>query len=157
MPSRGPQRFNAGRLPRRPSVETHSAQFREREVNLNARQIAIAAKEASDEKKGLDPIVLDIRQLTDIADYFVLVHGTSDRHVRTLAEGIEDDLHGKNIKPLHVEGKKEASWVLLDYGPVIVHVFHHERRKFYNLERLWGDGKILKVKEKHERKTKKAR
>ena len=124
---------------------------------MNAQQLALAAKFASDEKKGLDPLILDIRKLTDIADYFVLVHGTSDRHVRTIADSILDYLYQKKVKPLHVEGRSNAMWVLLDYGAVIVHIFHYETRQFYSLERLWGDAKVVKDKEKHERKAKSAR
>ena len=100
---------------------------------MTSRQLAVLAKAACDEKKGIDPLILDIRKLTDIAEYFVLVHGTSDRHVRTLADGVLDRLYAKKTKPLHVEGKNEALWVLLDYGAVIIHIFHHEKPKFYNL------------------------
>ena len=110
-----------------------------------------------DEKKGLEPLILDLRGLTDIADYFVVVHGTSDRHVLTLADGVEDYLRTKKVKPLHVEGRKEATWILLDYGSVIVHVFHYETRAFYNLERLWGDAKIVKVASDNEKPVKRTR
>lgn len=105
----------------------------------------------------MDPLILDIRKLTDIADFFLLVHGTSDRHVRTIAEGILEFLSRKKIRPLHVEGMQEATWILIDYGSVIVHIFHYERRKFYNLERLWGDTRMVMVRESHERKTKRTR
>ena len=124
---------------------------------MDAKQLALAVRFAADEKKGLDPLILDIRKLTDIADYFVLVHGTSDRHVRTIADSVLDHLYRKKMKPAHVEGRGEARWVLLDYGHVIVHIFHYEARQFYNLERLWGDAKIVKATEKHERKTKRVR
>lgn len=124
---------------------------------LNSRQLAFSIDSALGEKKGLDPLILDIRKLTDIAEYFVLVHGTSDRHVQTLADGVLDHLLSKKIKPFHIEGKREATWVLLDYGSVMVHIFHHEKRKFYNLERLWGDAKIVNVGLKRERKTQKTR
>ena len=103
---------------------------------MNSKRLAIAAKTASDEKKGIDPVILDIRELTDIADFFVLVNGTSDRHACTIAEAILERLYQKKVKPLHVEGKSEARWILIDYGSVIVHVFHYETRKFYSLERL---------------------
>lgn len=124
---------------------------------MNSRQLVTSIHSAIDDKKGLEPLILDIRKLTDIAEYFIVVHGTSDRHVRTIADGILDQLVAKKIKPFHIEGKHDATWILLDYGSVIVHVFHHETRKFYNLERLWGDAKIVNVGMKRERKTKKAR
>ncbi|MBI4357906.1 MAG: ribosome silencing factor [Candidatus Omnitrophica bacterium] len=119
--------------------------------------MAIFAKVACDEKKGVDPLILDIRKLTDIAEYFVLVHGTSDRHVRTIADHILEHLHAKKVRPLHVEGRNESLWVLLDYGSVMVHVFHHEKRKFYSLERLWGDASIVKAAAKNERPVKSTR
>ena len=124
---------------------------------MNARQIVVLARSASEEKKGIDPLILDLRKLTDIADFFLLVHGTSDRHVRTIADAVIEFVGRKKIWPLHAEGLKDATWILVDYGAVIVHVFHHETRKFYNLERLWGDAKIVEVREKHERQTKKTR
>lgn len=124
---------------------------------MNSRQLALAARSAADDKKGVDPLVLDLGGLTDIADFFLIVNGTSDRHVRTIADGIEEKLAAKGIEPLHVEGRNEASWILLDYGSVIAHIFHYQMRKFYSLERLWGDAKEVKVKVRHERKIKSTR
>ncbi len=125
---------------------------------LNSKQLILAAHLASEDKKGIDPLVLDIRKLTDIADFFLLVHGNSDRHVRTIADGIIDHLHAKKIKPVHVEGMKESNWILIDYGSVMIHVFYYQTRQFYNLERLWGDAKIVKTSEgNHERKVKSTR
>ena len=124
---------------------------------MNSRQIALCVHSASEEKKGIDPLILDIRRLTDIADFFFLVHGNSDRHVRTISDAVVEGLLEKKIKPLHIEGQKEASWILVDYGSVIVHVFHHQTRKFYNIERLWGDAKIIKVANTHETQIKRTR
>lgn len=124
---------------------------------MTSKQLALAARSAADDKKGVDPIVLDLRGLTDIADFFLIVNGTSDRHVRTIADGIEEKLIEQGIKPFHVEGRNEASWILLDYSSVMVHVFHYQMREFYNLERLWGDAKEVKVKVRRERKIKSTR
>jgi len=124
---------------------------------LNSKQLALLARSASEDKKGFDPLILDIRKLTDLADFFVLVHGTSDRHVRTLADAVVEQLLAKKTKPLHVEGRNQATWILLDYGAVMVHVFHHETRKFYNLERLWGDAKIVGADHQHEKQVKRTR
>lgn len=112
---------------------------------MNSRNAVLLAKEAAIEKKGVDPVVLDVRDLTDIADYFLVVHGTSDRHVRTLADYIIDSLEQKNVKVVHVEGLNSAKWVLLDYGHIIVHVFYYETRNYYHLERLWGEAKVVKA------------
>ena len=122
---------------------------------MNAKSIASLVRSAFEEKKGLDPLILDVRKLTDIADFFVLVHGSSDRHVRTLADHVLDCLSEKGIEPAHVEGLSGSKWILLDYTSVIVHVFYHETRKFYNLERLWGDGQIVTPKRQNERRVKK--
>lgn len=124
---------------------------------MNAKQLALFVLEASEDKKGIDPLILDVRKLIDFTEFFFVVHGTSDRHVRTIADAVLDQLHAKKVKPLHVEGRNEATWVLLDYGSIMVHVFHHETRKFYNLERLWGDAKIVNSTGKHEKQTQRTR
>ena len=116
-------------------------------LNLNSRSLALLACSALREKQGFDPVILDIRKLTAIADYFVLVHGNSQRHVRTLSDTTLEWLGAKKVEPGHVEGLNEARWVLLDYGSVIVHVFHRDTRAFYNLERLWGEAKTVRVTE----------
>ena len=124
---------------------------------MNAKQLVLSALQASEDKKGINPLVLDVRKLTDFTDFFLLVHGTSDRHVRTIADAVLDQLHTKKVKPLHVEGRNDAIWILLDYGAVMVHVFYHETRKFYNLERLWGDAKIVNSTGNHEKQTQRTR
>ena len=123
---------------------------------LNSKQLAFLIQDACEEKKGIDPLVIDVRKLTDIADYFVLVHGTSDRHVRTIADSIVDSLEKSRVKPIHQEGMNEAKWILVDYGAVMAHVFYYETRSFYNLERLWG-GEIVKPKQKHAKPVKRTR
>jgi ribosome-associated protein len=111
---------------------------------LSSKQIAVIAQKALSQKKGFDTISLDLRGLSDIADFFVLVSGSSDRHVRTLAEAVIEALKLKGAHPLHVDGSHESTWIVVDYGAVIVHAFHKERRSFYSLERLWGEAKVVK-------------
>ncbi|OGW79832.1 MAG: ribosome silencing factor [Omnitrophica bacterium RIFCSPLOWO2_12_FULL_44_17] len=126
---------------------------------MNARNIVLLAKNAAEEKMGVDPVVLDVRELTDIADYFLIVHGTSDRHVRTLADHIMDVLDQNNVRVAHVEGLTSAKWVLLDYSNVMIHVFYYETRSYYHLGRLWGEAKVVKTikgTKKNEKRTKKA-
>lgn len=85
-------------------------------------------------------MVLDVRGLSDVTDYFIICHGNSDRQVLAIADGIETTLRQSlGRKPSHVEGRKTADWVLMDYVDFLVHVFLEERRGFYRLERLWGD------------------
>src|SRR5947199_6750233 len=93
--------------------------------------------------KAIDPVVLDLRGLTAAADYFVIVSGTSDAHVRGMAEHLMDALAPRGVVPHHVEGLTQGRWVLLDYVDFVVHVFHPELREFYQLERLWSDAPVL--------------
>ena len=92
---------------------------------------------ASD-KKAADIVLLRTSEVTTMADYFVICSGRSDRQLHALASGIVDDLRKDGIRPLGVEGRGAARWVLLDYGSVIVHLFAPEERAFYGLEKLWS-------------------
>ncbi|HUV50654.1 MAG TPA: ribosome silencing factor [Anaerolineae bacterium] len=92
-------------------------------------------------KKATDLVVLDVRGLTSIADFFIICSGSSTRQVMAIAESIKVDLKKHGIKTLNVEGIKEGRWVLLDYGHIIIHVFYEPLRGFYDLEGLWTDAK----------------
>ena len=104
---------------------------------------AAAAAAAIDDKKGLGIALLDVSGLLVITDVFVIATGTSRRHVRTLAEETEAQLKEADRRPLRREGMEDGTWVLLDYGDVVVHVFDEETRAYYDLERLWGDAPRL--------------
>lgn len=84
-------------------------------------------------------MVLDLRRLSDATDYFVVVSGTSDTHVRAIAEHVIGTLQARQVRPHHVEGLQQGRWVLLDFVDFVVHVFHPASRSFYQLEALWGD------------------
>jgi ribosome-associated protein len=85
-------------------------------------------------------VLLDLRGLSDVTDYFIICHGTSDRHVLAVTESIEERLRRDlDSRPAHIEGQRAAEWVLLDYIDFVVHVFVDEKRAFYRLESLWGD------------------
>jgi len=99
------------------------------------------------ERKGRDLVLLDLRQVSDATDYFLLVSGTSDMHVRAIAEHIIDELRREGIRPGHVEGLRAGRWVLIDYIDFVVHVFHPGARDYYQLERLWGDAPAHRLKE----------
>lgn len=103
------------------------------------RHLAEEIAEILDEKKGQDIVLLDVSELLWITDTFVIVTGTSNRQVQTLADAVDERLKAEGVRPLRVEGRREAEWVLLDYGDVIVHVFQPVTRDYYALERLWGD------------------
>ena len=91
------------------------------------------------DKKALDLVLLDLRAVTDTADFFVLCSGTSDLHVKALAEELCDQLGAAGEGPWHVEGYEARRWVLLDFVDIVVHIFRQEVREYYALERLWGD------------------
>ncbi|MDR0405920.1 MAG: ribosome silencing factor [Clostridiales bacterium] len=95
-----------------------------------------------DDKKALDVQVIDISEVSQLADYFIICSGTSSTHVKALADEVEFQIGGKESDAaFHKEGYGSAVWVLLDYRDVIVHIFYGETRDFYNLEHLWTDGK----------------
>lgn len=107
------------------------------------RRAGIAAH-AADEKKGQDIVVLDVGDILSIAEAFVLVSATNTRQVRTIVEEIDLTLElADDEGPRSVEGLDDASWVLMDYGDVIVHVFLDETRAFYDLDRLWADAPVV--------------
>ncbi len=101
-------------------------------------ELARAAELALD-RKARDALVLDLRRLSNATDYFLIVNGTSDLHVRAIAEHIIEELEEAGVRPDHVEGLRAGRWVLIDYIDFVVHVFHPAARQFYQLERLWGD------------------
>lgn len=93
------------------------------------------------DKKGEDIKVIDISEISVIADYFVIVNGNSDSQIQALVENVEEKMHQAGYSMKQREGSRGGSWVLLDYGDVIVHVFDRESRSFYHLEHIWNDGK----------------
>lgn len=91
-----------------------------------------------DSKKAIDISLIETQELTVMSDYFLIASGTSNTHVRSLAEDVEDEMTKLGVEPNHVEGRA-TGWILLDYGCVLVHIFQPETREYYNLERLWND------------------
>lgn len=106
------------------------------------RKVRRAAHAALD-RKALDLVVLDVRGLSSVTDYFLVCSGRSTTHVQTIVDAIRDELKQAGVRPLHAEGQAESGWVLLDYGDVLVHVFLEDTRAYYALERLWGDAPAL--------------
>jgi ribosome-associated protein len=101
---------------------------------------AVEAARAADEKKGVETLVLAVGDILAVTEYFVITHGTNRRQVRTLTEEVEQRItEAGGPKPLRIEGLADLTWVLLDYGDFVVHVFSEEARRFYELERLWAD------------------
>jgi len=106
---------------------------------LETLELAQNAADAAGGKKAVDVRILDLRGLTSIADFFVICSGTSTTHVDAIADGIELVLKKDGQHPSHIEGKTESTWILMDYGDVVVHIFEEQTRAFYALERLWSD------------------
>jgi len=108
---------------------------------MTPKEIAFAAVKALDAKKGQEIAAIEITDLTTIADYFVICTGTSNTQINALCGAVEEELDKAGEPVLRREGYRNGTWVLLDYGCVVVHVFSREAREFYSLERLWSDGK----------------
>ena len=104
------------------------------------------AKAASD-KKALDIVTINLKKMSSICDFFVIASGTSTTQVRAIAEHIARKLKEKGQRLWHIEGEREALWILMDYSDVVAHVFLEETRSFYDLERLWGDARLTRFKE----------
>lgn len=107
---------------------------------LPAREMTEIAVKALDSKKGKEIRLIRIDKITTLAEYFVICTGTSNTQINALCDAVEKELTEKGEEPLHREGYRGGTWVLLDYGCVVVHVFNDEARKFYSLEHLWADG-----------------
>jgi ribosome-associated protein len=101
----------------------------------------LAALHAAGEKKAIDPVVLDLREIASFTDYFVIFTGANERQVQAISDEVYDQLKKAGSPAARVEGYKTAEWILLDYGDFVVHVFEQKARRFYDLERLWRDSK----------------
>jgi len=110
---------------------------------MTGKEVAHLASTAAQDKKAQNVLILDIRGLSVIADYFVICHGNSETQVQAIAAAVRDKLEENGVFVRGMEGYDEARWVLVDAGDVVVHVFHREERDFYNLERLWGDAPVV--------------
>jgi ribosome-associated protein len=110
---------------------------------VSSRDLAIAAARAAADKQGERVVVLDVRELIVITDYFVIANGGSERQVRTIMDEVERALREFGVKPVRREGEDDRRWVLLDFFDIVVHVFAEEERDYYDLERLWRDAPTL--------------
>ena len=105
----------------------------------------LAALHAAGEKKALEPVVLDLREIASFTDYFVIVSGANERQVQAISDEVYETLKKSGHTSARVEGYKTAEWILLDYGDFVVHVFEQKARKFYDLERLWRESKRVEL------------
>jgi len=112
-------------------------------VLLDPGQLARAAADIAYDKKASDVLLLDIAELTTIADYFVICNGNNTRQIQAISDAIEDELKKQGARMLHREGIAESGWLILDFGDVIVHIFGPKEREYYRLERLWSEAKTV--------------
>jgi ribosome-associated protein len=110
-------------------------------VLLDPGQLARAAVDIASDKKASDIILLDIRDVTTFADYFVICSGNNRRQIQAISDAIDDQLKEQGARVLHIEGTADAGWILLDFGDVIVHIFGPKEREYYRLESLWSEAK----------------
>ncbi|MBN9607144.1 MAG: ribosome silencing factor [Actinomycetales bacterium] len=108
-----------------------------------SRELLATAAAAADAKGALDPVALDVSEPLPLADVFLIVTGRNERNVQAIAGEVEDRLNASGVKTLRREGRAEGRWVLLDFGDLVVHVFHEEDRMYYSLERLWRDCPVI--------------
>lgn len=112
-----------------------------------AKEMARLACKALDEKKGKDIKVIDIHDVSVIAEYFIIASGSNQNQVQAMVDNVEEVLGRAGYDAKQIEGTKNSAWILMDYGDLIVHIFDEENRLFYDLERIWRDGKIVGAEE----------
>ena len=112
-----------------------------------SKEMARIAYDALSDKKGEDIKIIDITGVSVLADYFIIANGNSDSQVNALVDNVEEELHKAGYHLKQSEGRANSSWILLDFGDIIVHVFDKDNRLFYDLERIWKDGKDITVEE----------
>lgn len=112
---------------------------------MNSLEMVKCAVKALEDKKAEDIRILDIREVSILADYFVIANGTNSSQIQALVDNVQEEMHKAGYSLKAVEGNRTASWVLLDYFDVIIHIFSKEDRLFYDLEHIWRDGKPLEL------------
>ncbi|MBD5516154.1 MAG: ribosome silencing factor [Lachnospiraceae bacterium] len=110
---------------------------------MDSKEIAKLAIEALEDKKAEDIKVIDISEVSVIADYFIIANGTNSSQIQALSDNVEEKLGKAGVPLRQIEGYNNANWILLDFHDVIIHIFDKENRLFYDLERIWRDGKLV--------------
>ena len=107
---------------------------------MNPKEMAVLAKAALEERKAEDVRVINIEKISTLADYFLIASGSNRNQLQAMAESVEEAFDKKGIRPKNIEGYQGASWILMDYGDIVLHLFDTENRLFYDIERIWRDG-----------------
>jgi ribosome-associated protein len=111
---------------------------------LDARQLAKLCRDIALDKKAADPLILDVRRISSVADYFFICSGNSEPHLKAIADEIARKLRDAGVRARYHDGYPRSRWVVIDYGDLMIHIFHPELRERYGLEHLWGDAKRVK-------------
>ena len=114
-------------------------------VEKNSKEMAKIAVAALEEKKAKDIKILDISGVSVLADYFIIANGTNQNQLQAMRDAADEALYKAGVKVQQIEGNQSSTWILMDYGDIIIHIFSKEDRLFYDLERTWRDGKIVDV------------
>jgi ribosome-associated protein len=114
-------------------------------VLLDSLELAKLAVQACSDKKAADVVLLDLRRVSLVADFFVLCSGDTERQLRAILNEVVERVDAEGINPLHTEGLPQAGWILVDYGSVVVHIFAPQQRDYYRLDELWSDARPLVV------------
>ncbi len=124
---------------------------------MDSKKLALLCRELADNRKAENIVIMDVRELSSVTDYFVVASGTSEPHLRAITDEITDKLRADHdVRPRAIDGTLETAWVVMDFFDVIVHVMRPEARERYNLEGLWGDAPQVRTKKKAPAKKKKA-
>lgn len=109
----------------------------------NSKKILKIALDALEDKKGEQVQILEITEITMLADYFIITNGNNPSQIQSLVDNVEEALEKEGLFKKRIEGKRDCGWILMDYGDIVVHIFSKEDREFYDLERIWKDGKNI--------------
>ena len=112
---------------------------------MTSRELAKLACDALDDKKALEIKVINIENVSTLADYFIIASGTNHNQVQAMADNVDETLGRAGYEPKQIEGYQNANWILMDYRDIVIHIFDEENRLFYDLERIWRDGTVVEV------------
>ena len=112
---------------------------------MTSKELAKLACDALDDKKALEIKVINIENVSTLADYFIIASGTNHTQVQAMADNVDETLGRAGYEPKQIEGYQNANWILMDYRDIVIHIFDEENRLFYDLERIWRDGTVVEV------------
>lgn len=114
---------------------------------MTSKELTKLAAAALEDRKAEDVTVIDISEISPIADYFIIANGTNQNQLQAMRDAVDEALYKAGVKVQQIEGNQSSTWILMDYGDIIIHIFSKEDRLFYDLERTWRDGKVVDVSE----------